>query len=91
MSRATKVAVAAKVVVAASLALCVASCACGRAESGEAREHERFEFESAGRTNDSEMYGAHSWVMTDTETGRQWVVVRVSDGGAAIAPLEVDE
>lgn len=89
MSRTTKVAVAAKVVVAASLALCVATCACGRAESVEAREHERFEFEGAVSTN--VLYDTSACVMTDTETGRQWVVVRVGGGGAAIAPLEVDE
>ena len=72
------------IAVAAAIALCAATYGCGSTPVAEATSS-RYEFEHGGSTK--EAYGVDAWTMTDTETGRQWVVLRATDGGVAIEPL----
>lgn len=71
------------IAVAAAIALCAATYGCGSTPVAEASG--RFAFEHSGSTE--EAYGVYAWTMTDTETGRQWVVLRATEGGVAIEPL----
>lgn len=59
---------------------------CSTTEVAEASVPMRIEFEYQGYSG--EQYGISAWVVTDTETGQQWLAIRATDGGAALAPLE---
>lgn len=72
------------IAVCAVIALCAATYGCGSTPVAEA-SGSRYTFEHGGSTD--EAYGVDAWTMTDTETGRQWVVLRATEGGVAIEPL----
>jgi len=64
----------------AAIALCAATYGCGSTPVAEA-SGSRFSVEYGGPDK-----GLNTWELTDTETGRQWVVVSGS-AGMAMQPL----
>lgn len=78
MSRATKAAVAASL----ALLLATAAAGCSDTQVAEAAQSKRYEIEVV-----------YSWspsveVVTDTETGRRWLIATNSAGGVAIEPMD---
>lgn len=71
-----------------AIAVAVSGCSGGREVAEAAETPARFEVEAVGKTNNIAMldYMAVD-VVTDTETGQQWVVVCTTHG-TAMAPIE---
>jgi len=79
--------VIAAAITAAMLLFALLTVGCGTTELAEATGGDRFSFEYAGTTGGYSSVVA--WVMTDTETGHQWVVLcsTGTGGGVAVEPL----
>jgi len=78
--------VIAAAITAALLLFALLTVGCGTTELAEATGGDRFKFEYAGATTGG-FTSAYAWVMTDTETGHQWVLLCATDGGMVIEPL----
>lgn len=76
--------VIAAAITAALLLFALLTVGCGATELAEAAG-DRFSFEYAGTTGGYSPVTA--WTMTDAETGRQWVVLSVANGGVVVEPL----